>query len=157
MELQLGKAKRASAEACLRQLLLGTLLLRRVPDRSSQPVPPPTQLWHVVTQLRAEIRNLHQVVRKLAGLASARVPPTLGAELEQSAHNKTNNNNKNNNNENDHNKNIQESGLGSLDLDDDHPESSLSGSEPDLDESSLDSFDPTGQADSSFDNLANKQ
>ena len=121
-----------------------------------QQVPPPTQLWHVVFQLRAEIEALQKVVRQLAGLSfSKEIPHTLGAELEEDgAHNQTNNNtnnnNNDNNNDNDHNTNIQESGF-SLDLDDDNPESSVSGSEPDLDKSSLDSFDPKGDEDSSLD------
>ena len=120
------------------------LALEESTRQLQQQVPPPTQLWHVVSQLRAEIVNLQLVVRHLAELTFSKVPPTLGAELgeEEVVHNKTNNNNNNNNtnNDNDHNKNIQESGLGSLDLDDDNPESSLSGSEQDLDESSLESF-----------------
>ena len=110
-----------------------------------QLVPPPTQLLDVVSQLRAELCTLQNVVRQLAELQSVACSKTgdnIQAERgeEEGAHN--NNNTNNNNNDNDHNTNIQESGLGSLDLDDDNPESSLSGSEPDLDESSLGSFDP---------------
>ena len=51
--------------------------------------------------------------------------------------NNTNNNNNNNKDDNDNNKNSRESSLRSLDLDKENPESNLSGSEPDLDASSL--------------------
>ena len=125
--------------------------------------PPPTQLRYVVSQLRAELCTLQHVVRQLAELQSVACSKTRdNIELEEtSAHNQTNNNNSdnnnnNNNNNNDHNTNIQESSLGSLDLDDDNPESSLSGSEPDLDESSLASFDPNGDEASSLDNLGHQ-
>ena len=112
----------------------------------------------MVSQLRAEIANLQKIVGHLAGLTCSKgVPHILGAELREDdgAHKQTNNNNDDNNN-NDHNTNIQESSLGSLDLDDDNPESSLSGSEPDLDESSLASFDPNGDEASSLDNLGHQ-
>ena len=59
--------------------------------------------------------------------------------------------NKNNNNENnkdDHNKNSRESSLTSLDLDNDNPES-----EPDLENTSLDSFNPAMGVESSLRSL----
>ena len=76
--------------------------------------------------------------------------------------NHTNNNN-NNNNDNDNNKNSRESSLNSLDLDNDNPES-----EPDLDTTSLVSFNPAmgvasslgsldqQEADLSLDNLGHQ-
>ena len=99
---------------------------------------------------------------RFAGLSFSKELPHTFAELgeEDGAHNQTNNNNNNNsnnnNNDNDHNTNIQESSFGSLDLDDDNPESSLSGSEPDLDETGLANFDPNGDEESSLDNLGHQ-
>ena len=131
--------------------------------------PPPIQLSHVVAQLRAELCTLQHVVRQLAELQSVACSKKRdNIELgENSARNKTNNNNNDDdddNNKNDHNKNSQESGLNSLDLDDDNPES-----ESDLDRTSLVSFNPSmGQvesglgsldqqeADLSFDNLGHQ-
>ena len=132
-----------------------------------QQTPPPTQLWHVVLQLRAEIGTLQQVVRHLAELTFGKENPH-SAELDQDNNNNNNinntNNNNDNNNDNDNNKTKQESSLDSLDLDDDNPES-----EPDLDESSLVSFYPAmeqvessvgssdqQEADLSFDNLGHQ-
>ena len=66
-------------------------------------------------------------------------------------HNNNANNNHNNNddnNDNSNNKNSQESGLNSLDLDNDNPES-----EPDLDAESLGSFSPTLGVESSLHSL----
>ena len=104
------------------------------------------------------MKTLQRLVRDLAQLTLGKVQNTLGAELAADdcrqnnnnntnnnsniTHNNNNNNNNNNNhddnnNNNDTNKNSRESGLNSLD-----PESSLSGSEPDLDETSLVSFNP---------------
>ena len=145
-------------------------LEERTRQKLQQHDPPPTQLRHVVSQLRAELCILQHVVRQLAELQSVACSKTRDNIEETSAHNQNNNNNNNNtnntnntnnnnnndNNDNDNNKNIQESGLGSVDLDDDNPESSLSGSEPDLDESSLASFDPKGDEASSLDNLGYK-
>ena len=56
--------------------------------------PPPTQLSHVVAQLRAELCTLQHVVRQLAELQSVACSKTRdNIELgENSAHNKTNNN-----------------------------------------------------------------
>ena len=39
---------------------------------------PPTQLWHVVLQLRAEMKTLQRLVRDLAQLTLGKVPNTLG-------------------------------------------------------------------------------
>ena len=152
------KRRSLSATTSLRQLASEESTRQKLQEQ----VPPPTQLWSVVTQLRAEIEALHQVVRKLAELTFGKVPPTLGAELEEeSAHNKTNRNN--NNNDNDHNKNSQEPSLNSLDLDDTNPESNS-----DLDASSFGSFSPImgvesslgsldqHEADLSFDNLGHQ-
>ena len=114
--------------------------------------PPPTQLSHVVSQLRAELCALQHVVQQLAELQSVACSKKRdNVELgENSAHNKTNNNdNDNDNNNNDHNKNSQESGLNSLDLDNDNPES-----EPDLDRTSSVSFTPAmGQVESGLRSL----
>ena len=111
--------------------------------------PPPTQLSHVVAQLRAELCTLQHVVRQLAELQSVACSKKRdNIELgKNSAHNKTNNNNNDddNNNNNDHNKNSQESGLNSLDLDDDNPES-----EQDLDRTSLVSFNSAMRVESSL-------
>ena len=142
------------------------------------PEHPPTQLWHVVLQLRADIKTLQRMVRNLAQLTLGKVSNTLRAELAEDErkqdnnnnnnntnHNSNNNNNNNNdhNNDNDNNKNSQESGLNSLDLDNDNPES-----EPDLNETSLVSFNPAmgvepslrsldqQEADLSLDNLGHQ-
>ena len=132
-------------------------------QKLQEQVPLPTQLWEAVSQLRAEIETLQKVVRKLAELTLGEVPPTLGAELADACaqhsnnnntnddNNNTNNNhtnNNNNNNDNDNNKNSRESGLNSLDLDDDNPES-----EPDLDTTSLVSFNPAMGVESSLRSL----
>ena len=66
-------------------------------------------------------------------------------------------NNNNNNNDSDNNKNSRESGLNSLDLDDDNPESSLSGSESDLDKTSLVSFNPAMGVESSLGSLGQQE
>ena len=125
------------------------------PESDEPPGFPTTQLRHVVSQLRAELCTLQHVVRQLAELQSVACSKTRdNIELEEnSAHNQNNNDDDNNN---DHNTNIQVSSLGSLDLDDDNPESSLSGSEQDLDESSLASFDPNGDEASSLNNLGHQ-
>ena len=133
-------------------------------QKLQEQVPPPTQLWHFMLQLRNEIANLHQVVGNLAGLLDSQLRNhSLAAELSKEKgepttnnknnnneannnntnntnHNHTNNNNDDNNDDNDNNKNSRESSLRSLDLDSENPESNLSGSEPDLDASSLGSF-----------------
>ena len=62
--------------------------------------------------------------------------------------NNNNNNNKTNNKDNSTNTASQESSFSSLDLDNDNPESTFSGS--DLDGSSLGSFTPEGSVESSF-------
>ena len=131
------------------------------------PEHPPTQLWHAVLLLGAEMKTLQRLVRDLAQLTLGKVPNTLGAELaaddcrqnnnnnNTTTHNNNNNNNNNHddNNDNDNNKNGRESGLNSLDLDNDNPKSSLSGSEPDLDETSLVSFNPAMGVESSLGSL----
>ena len=66
----------------------------------------------------------------------------------QTNNNNNNNNNKTNNKDNSTNTASQESSFSSLDLDNDNPESTFSGS--DLDESSLGSFTPEGLVESSF-------
>ena len=100
--------------------------------------PPSPQLCHVVTQLRAEVCNLQSVVRQLVELQSVALHKAKdNTELgENKVHNNNvHNNNNNNENNNDHNKNSRESSFTSLDLDNDNPES-----EPDLENTSLDSF-----------------
>ena len=109
--------------------------------------------------------TLQKVVRKLAELTLGELPPTLGKELADACaqHNNNNDNNtndnnnnynnnhthnNNNNNDNNNNKNSRESGLNSLDLDNDNPES-----EPDLDDTSLVSFNPAMGVESSLGSL----
>ena len=120
---------------------------------------PPSPLHDVVAQLRAEVESLQKVVGQLAELSfGKRSPP---AELSQEGDHQPNNNNNNNtnntnnnnnddnndnnssnkdsNNNNNHNIIIRESSLNSLDVEDEHSESSL---EQDLDdqEQKRDSF-----------------
>ena len=119
------------------------------------PEHPPTQHEQLdlaqLEHMMLKIETLQKVVRKLA---RGRLPPTLEAELSENdcdtnnnndnnSNNITNTNNNNNNNNNEpnnynNNKRCQESGLNSLDLDNDNPES-----EPDLDSPSFGSFNPT--------------
>ena len=153
----------APALATEKESLSATTPLRQLASEEStrqklqEQVPPPTQLRHMMLQLGDVIEILQKVVRKLAEFTLGEVPPTLGAELAEACakhsnknnntdddnnNNNTNNNNNqtnnnNNNNDNDNNKNSRESGLNSLDLDADNPES-----EPDLDKTSLVSFNP---------------
>ena len=102
-----------------------------------QQVPPPTQLSQELSQLRAAIATLQKTVRQLAGMSfSKQMAENNNNNNNNIDHNTTNNTN--NNNDNDNNKNGQESSLRSLDLDNENPESSLSGS--DLDRLSFDSF-----------------
>ena len=130
------------------------------------PEHPPTQLRHMMLQLDSVTETLQKVVSKLAELMRGELPPTL--EKEPAAddcrqnnnnnndddNNTTNTNNNNhttnndNNNDNDNNTSSRESGLNSLDLDNDNPES-----EPDLDEASLGSFNPTLGVESSLRSL----
>ena len=118
------------------------------------------QLEHMMLK----IEMLQKVVRKLV---RGKLPSTLAAELaaddcKQDSDNNNNNNNNNkdnvnhnntntipNNNNNEpnnynNNKRCQESGLNSLDLDNDNPES-----EPDLDNKNFGSFSPTQGVESS--------
>ena len=96
-----------------------------------QHVPPPTQLSQELSQLRAEIASLQKTVRQLAEMSFS-MQMADNNNNNNIDHNTTNNtNNKNdNNNDNDNNKNGQESSLRSLDLDNENPESSLSGLRP---------------------------
>ena len=140
-----------------------------------QEVPPPTQLWNFMVQLGNEMAKLHQVVGNLAVLLDSQLRNhSLDAELGDACaehnDNKNNNNNhnnnttddnnnitnntnndtdNNNNNSNDNNnESSRESSLNSLDLDNDNPES-----EPDLEEASLGSFNPTLGVESSSSSL----
>ena len=58
-------------------------------QKLQQHVPPPTQLWHVVLQLRAEIITLQHVVRHLAKLTFGKENPQ-GAELGEGEPNNNN-------------------------------------------------------------------
>ena len=136
-----------------------------------QEVPPPTQLWRFVLQLRQEMAKLHQVVGNLAVLLDSQLrnhslDAELGDTCAKHSDNKNNNNNtiddnnnttntnnnhtnnNNNNNDNNYNKSSLESSLNSLDLDNDNPES-----EPDLDAPSLASFNPAMGVESSLRSL----
>ena len=134
--------------------------------------PPPTQLKHMMLQLRDAIATLQQVAKHLAELTCSQLREhSLDAELakekgEPNTNNKNNNNNNknktynnnnntttnnynnDNNNDTDNNKNSQEPSLNSLDLDDDNPESNS-----DLDTSSFGSFNPTMGVESSLGSL----
>ena len=126
------------------------------------PEHPPTQLRDMMFQLEGVTETLQKVVRKLAELTLGKVPPTLGAELAADDCRQNNNNNNNNNNTTTTatttmttttkmttTKTVErESGLNSLDLDNDNPES-----EPDLDEASLVSFNPAMGVESSLRSL----
>ena len=118
-------------------------------------------------QLKKEMAKLHQVAGNLAVLLDSQLRNhSLDAELGDACAKHSDNNNSNNNtrddknnnnnhntnhthnNNNDNNKASRESGLNSLDLDNDNPES-----EPDLDERSLGSFNPTLGVESSLRSL----
>ena len=117
-------------------------------------VPPPPQFCHEIAQLRAEVRALQFLVHKLVAKheEEEREKDFKEENGAEGAHNtnQNNNNNNNNNSTNDNNNNpaSQESIFSSLDLDNDNPESTFSGS--DLDESSLGSFNPEGSVESSL-------
>ena len=153
-----GQTSLAATTLPLRQALGGT-------SSSRKEVPPPTQLWRFMLQLREEMAKLHQAVGNLAELLDSQLRNhSLDAELadawakpnNNNNNNTTDNNNNNNsthnnnhtnnNNNNDNsNKSSQESSLNSLDLDTDNPES-----EPDLDSASLGCFNPTLGVESSL-------
>ena len=119
---------------------------------------PPTQFRDMIFQLDGVTETLQKVVRKFAELVLGELPPTLRGELaandcKQDNNNRDNNSsntnnttntttNTNNNNNDDNNysnnKRCRESGLNSLDLDNDNPES-----EPDLDEHKLGQLQPS--------------
>ena len=122
------------------------------------PTPTPQQLdrdklelendsWTYKIQLAEAIAEMQQAVRSLVAKLDGQQSPTSN-ENNNNNHNHTNNNNNNttnnnnnNNNEpnhyNNNNQSSRESGLNSLDLDNDNPES-----DPDLDSRSLFSFNP---------------
>ena len=140
--------------------------LEGITGQKLQEVPPPTQLWIFMLQLGNEITSLHQVVANLAELIDSRLRShSLDEELgedcakhsdnnknnntddDSNNNNNTHNNNhthNNNNNDSNNNKSSQVSGLNSLDLDNENPES-----EPDLDTTSLVSFNPEVGSESS--------
>ena len=128
-------------------------------QKLQEQVPPPTQLRHMMLQLRDAIATLYQVVHSLAAELAKdedeRIQNTQPKRQQRQQHHHDNNNNttnhttnNNNNNDNDNNKSSRESGLNSLDLDNDNPES-----EPDLDETSLVSFNPAMGVESSLGSL----
>ena len=122
-------------------------------------VPPSLQLFQEIAQLRAEVHAVRFLVQKLVAKDTAKEESfknKLGAKGAHNTNKNDNNNNKNNNNNNSTN-NIacQESSFNSKDLDNDNPESDLSGS--DLDESSLGSFTPEGLVESSFSSQDHKK
>ena len=131
----------------------------RTGQKLQEQVPLPTQLRHMMLQLKDAIATLHQVMHSLeAELADACAQHSDNNNNNNNNNNtdddnNTNNNNNhttsnNNNNDNDNNKSSRESGLNSLDLDNDNPES-----EPDLDETSLVSFNPAMGVESSSGSL----
>ena len=104
-------------------------------------------------QLRRALAAMHQAVHSLVTKLDGQQGPTNNNNNNNN-HNNNNNTNatytiNNNNNEpnnyNNNNRRSRESGLNSLDLDNDNPES-----EPDLDSRSLFSFNPLGGVESSF-------
>ena len=89
---------------------LGQLALEEgTRQKLQEQVPPPTQLWQFMLQLRNEIAKLHQVVGNLAGLLDSQLRNhSLDAELskekgEPTTNNKNNNNNNNNSEGNNNN------------------------------------------------------
>ena len=126
---------------------------RQLPEH----VPPPTQLMQLdLVQLRAEIAHLKEIVQELARQSFSKHKAddnnnntNSNNNIDNNTTNNTNNNNNNNdkNNDTDNSTTSRESSFSSLDLDNDNPESDLSGS--DLDESSLGSFNPKGLVESS--------
>ena len=144
---------------------------RVAPAKGFRKVPPPTQLdhdklelgndsWNHRIQLRDAIEAMQQAVHSLVARLDGQQGPTNDNDNNKNddnnnSHNNNhtnntnntnnNNNNNNNNNDNNNNKSSRESGLNSLDLDNENPES-----DPDLDSRSLFSFNPLGGVESSL-------
>ena len=142
---------------------------RVAPANGFRKVPPPTQLdhdklelgndsWNHRVQLREAIEAMQQAVHGLVAKLDGQQGPTNDNDNNKNddnnnSHNNnhtnntnnTNNNNNNNDNNNNNNKSSRESGLNSLDLDNENPES-----DPDLDSRSLFSFNPIGGVESSL-------
>ena len=69
-------------------------------QKLQEQVPPPTQLWRFMLQLRNEMAKLHQVVGNLAGLLDSQLRThSLDAELSKEKGEPTANNKNNNNSE----------------------------------------------------------
>ena len=141
---------------------------RVAPANSFRKVPPPTQLdhdklelehdsWNHRVQLRDAIEAMQQAVHSLVAKLDGQHRPTNNNDNNKNDDNNNNNyNNHNNNhtdntnntNNNNNNSNSRESGLNSLDLDNENPES-----DSDLDSGSLFSFNPRGGVESSLGSL----
>ena len=107
-------------------------------------------------QLRRALEAMHQAVHSLVTKLDGQQRPTNDNDNNTNddnnnnhnnnhTNNTTNTNNNNNNNDNNNNSSSRESGLNSLDLDNENPES-----DPDLDSRSLFSFNPLGGVESSL-------
>ena len=164
-------------QAWLQQTFLGDQLWEAKAAKHRKSLPPPSfdsdklELKHIVCQLGEKIAKLQQAVGSLAELLDSQLRQhSLNAKLgdaeSQHSDNKNNNNNNdnnttdnsnkynntrnnnhtnnNNNNNDNNNKDSRESSLDSLDLDNENPES-----EPDLDTTSLVSFNPEVGSESS--------
>ena len=140
---------------------------RVAPANSFRKVPPPAQLdhdqlelghdsWNHSVQLRDAIEAMQQAVHSLVAKLDGQHEPTNNNDNNTNddnnnnhnnnhTNNTNNTNNNNNNNDNNNNKSSRESGLNSLDLDNENPES-----DPDLDSRNLFSFNPIGGVESSL-------
>ena len=144
---------------------------RVAPAQNLKVVPPPTQLeldklelehddWTHRVQLRQALEAMHQAVHSLVMKVEGQQEPTTNNNDNNTNDNNNNNNNNhnthnnnhtnntNNTNDNNNNRSSRESGLNSLDLDNENPES-----EPDLDSGSLFSFNPRVGVESSLGSL----
>ena len=140
---------------------------RVAPAQNLRKVPPPTQLeldklelehdsWDHRVQLRDAIEAMQQAVHSLVAKLDGQQGPTNDNDNNRNDDNNNNNNYNNHNNNhtdntnntNNNNSSCRESGLNSLDLDNENPES-----ESDLDSGSLFSFNPRGGVESSLGSL----
>ena len=142
---------------------------RVAPANGFRKVPPPTQFdhdklelgnnsWNHSVQLRDAIEAMQQAVHSLVAKLDGQQGPTNDNDNNTNDDNNNNDNDNNNNNTNHHTNNTndtnnnnnnskssRESGLNSLDLDNENPES-----DPDLDSRSLFSFNPIVGVESSL-------
>ena len=133
---------------------------RVAPAQNPKEVPPPTQLeldklelehdgWTHRVQLRQALEAMHQAVHSLVTKLEGQQGPTRNNnDNNTNDDNNNHTNNTNNTNDNNNNKSSRESGLNSLDLDNENPES-----EADLDSGNLFSFNPRVGVESSLGSL----